>query len=177
MATTILGLALLAQIATATPAPEPAPIAVSEVVQAPGKTADQLYSAALSWFPAAFKSGKAVLEVQDKAAGKLIGKASESWEAPALLARTPLSGAISYTVTVEVKDGRYRYIIGPFVHEPKTPPGYGTVTGTADAPSSGVASAGSDKKNWADLQRRAKEISTALAESLKAAMSKPAEEW
>ncbi|MBP9946337.1 MAG: DUF4468 domain-containing protein [Vicinamibacteria bacterium] len=177
MLASLPALLVLAQVATATPAPGPVAIAVTEVVQTEGKSADQLYSAALAWFPTAFKSGKAVLDVQDKAAGKLIGKAVERWEAPALLARTPLSGAVSYLVTIDVKDGRYRYTVGPFVHEPKTPPGYGTVTDDQQAPVSGVASSGSDKKNWTALQKLSRETAASLAESLRAAMAKPPDNW
>lgn len=46
----------------------------TEVVNANGKSSDQLYSTAREWFAESFKSANNVLQMDDPVAGKLIGK-------------------------------------------------------------------------------------------------------
>ena len=46
----------------------------SEVVEVPGKTADQLYSSAREWFAITFKSAKDVIQMEDPTNKKIIGK-------------------------------------------------------------------------------------------------------
>jgi hypothetical protein len=65
----ISAVAVLAQEPTPVSTPVPTPLQFQEVVQVAGATRDQLYDAALAWFPSAFKSGKDVLQIPPSAQG------------------------------------------------------------------------------------------------------------
>ncbi|MBQ6691402.1 MAG: DUF4468 domain-containing protein [Rikenellaceae bacterium] len=49
-------------------------ISTTTIIDVPGKTKDELYILANSWFIASFNSGKAVIQLNDKEAGVIIGK-------------------------------------------------------------------------------------------------------
>lgn len=140
------------------------PLEVHEVVQAPGRTADQLYSSALAWVPVAFKSTKGVTQLADRAAGMIVLKGKEEWSVNGW---QPARGYVDYTLTIEAKDGRYRYSVGHFDCD------YGPVTDSAtySGPKFG------NQKSRDAIQKLARDTSASLAASLKAAMAKPAEEW
>lgn len=88
-------------------------VSFTGVVQVPGATKAELYSRAREWFANNFGSSKAVLEMDDREIGKLIGRAYEpfGWEANVMVT---LPSRLWRTIKVEVKDGRYRYTITNF---------------------------------------------------------------
>jgi len=85
----------------------------SEVIEVPGKTADQLYSSAREWFAITFKSATDVLKMDDPVSGKLIGKGSshitESYVMSGLI-KVPitLDWQPSFTIGIAIKDGKYK---------------------------------------------------------------------
>ena len=85
----------------------------SEVIEVPGKTADQLYSSAREWFAITFKSATDVLKMDDPVSGKLIGKGSshisESYVTDGLI-KVPikLDWYPSFTIGISIKDGKYK---------------------------------------------------------------------
>src|SRR6266404_8582704 len=81
-----------------TPAPTPSPLQFQEVVQVEGATREQLYFAALAWFPSAFKSGKDVLQVQNKEAGMLVGTGVERYEPAIFISSSCTRGSLRYHV-------------------------------------------------------------------------------
>ncbi len=85
------------------------------VVQVPGATQAQLYTRAKEWFATAPGPVKPTLSQADPATGTLSGKASE-------LVMQNLLGAnvqvpLWRTVTIQVKPGRFRYIITDFAFD------------------------------------------------------------
>lgn len=72
------------------------------------RTKDQLYYNAKDWFVYTYKSANHVIQLDDQANGKLVGKGVFS--VPYALSYVD----VGYTVTVEVKDGKYRYFIDQF---------------------------------------------------------------
>ncbi|MBS1585497.1 MAG: DUF4468 domain-containing protein [Bacteroidetes bacterium] len=93
-----------------------------ELVDTATGTKDQLYIKAWEWMAKSFKSSKDVIQMQDKEAGKLIG-------------RFVVSGASSIgwvysIIAIDTKDGKYKITISDFEHEPeKTVTQYGVVPG------------------------------------------------
>jgi hypothetical protein len=85
----------------------------SEVVEVSGKTSAQLYKAAREWFAVTFKSANDVLQMDDSAAGKLIGKGStqisESYTTSGLI-KVPILiiWHPSFVVNISLKDGKYK---------------------------------------------------------------------
>lgn len=79
------------------------------VVKADGLTKDELYTRAREWFAKTFNSAKDVIQMDDKSAGKIIGKGAANGSYFYLL--TTIRFTLYYTVSITVKDGRYRYEI------------------------------------------------------------------
>ena len=190
--------ALLGQQPTSVPTPAATPVAASttpgplqfqEVVAVDGATRDQLYNAALAWFTEAFKSGKDVLQVQNREGGTLIGTGVAQYEPVVLMASSCTRGVLRYRVTVEGKDGRYRYTFDGFTHEGGTsacksegisfgllttdrlpPPQVGKLKFFGGLPDSGRI------ELWNDLKQKATAIAERLTKSLRAKLAVAANE-
>ncbi|MGV8094512.1 MAG: DUF4468 domain-containing protein [Mangrovibacterium sp.] len=83
----------------------------SEVIEVPGKTADQLYASARMWFADNFKSANDVLQMDDSKAGILIGKGNTTVaENYSVSMGVPMTSEWNthFTIKVMVKDGRYK---------------------------------------------------------------------
>jgi hypothetical protein len=170
-----------------TPAPTPGPLQLQEVVQVEGATKDQLYDAALAWFPSVFVSGKAVLQIQNKEAGMLVGSAitDHSFARKILLSTYDCPGRISYNVTVEVKDGRYRFTVNKFIHEGSAghlgaTPTFGELTNAPIPPPHTAERFTADKgdrmKAWDGMKAHAMQVAADLAKSLHAKLAGAATE-
>lgn len=81
----------------------------SEVVEVPGKSAKQLYTDGRAWFAITFVAANSVLQMDDPEAGKLIGKGY--CELVYLLKKVPVPLDIYFTLSIQVRDGRYKYEI------------------------------------------------------------------
>jgi hypothetical protein len=154
------------------------PIEYIEVIQADGLKKDQLYSAALAWFSETFRSAKNVFDVQDREAGRIVGKPLFQYEPTVFIGSARIRGVVRYSVTVEVKDGRYRYNIGSFVHDGTPgqyggPASFGLLTTAIKCPYSidGPTSSGA-QETWEDLSLRARIEADHLISSLKSHMEK-----
>ncbi|WP_343524400.1 DUF4468 domain-containing protein [Pedobacter sp.] len=73
----------------------------SQVVQVKGSK-NELYSKAIEWFASMFKSSKNVIQLDDKDAGKIIGK---------FVAYDSNQGPVTCTLTIMLKDEKYKYIL------------------------------------------------------------------
>ena len=89
-------------------------VSYSGVVEVPGATKAELYSRAREWFANTFGSSKAVLEMDDRESGKLIGNANAetSIDYGGILGTAPTR--LWRTIRVEIKEGRYRYTFTNF---------------------------------------------------------------
>lgn len=91
-------------------------IVYTEVVQVDTSTTkNELYSRALEWFAKSYKSSKNVIQLEDKEGGKIVGKALMQVYHKAL-GKDYESGHINYTISIYLKDGRYKYDIINFHH-------------------------------------------------------------
>jgi hypothetical protein len=109
----------------------------SEVVTVDSTTKDQLFDKGREWFVDNFKDSKNVLEVNDKATGELLGKGSIKYS-PDVSAAAAVTGWITFSIKIKVKDGKYKYEIGDFVHEANKggscSVSFGEITTTVEAP-------------------------------------------
>lgn len=91
-------------------------IAFSDVVHvSDSASADEIYVRAREWFARTYRSSMDVLQMDDRESGRIIGKASFSVTHRALGANYP-SGYFRYTISIHVRDGRYRYEVSDFYH-------------------------------------------------------------
>lgn len=86
-------------------------ICYTEVIQMKDISKDELYTRAHTWFVNAFKSAKDVIQMQDKEAGKIMGKGAFQCSIGALLPALDMT----VTITIIAKDGRYKYILNNFI--------------------------------------------------------------
>ena len=91
------------------------------VVRVIGASQADLYSRAREWFATSFGPDKAVLEMDDRQTGKLVGNASSTFfMAGGSGSAVPM--LVQRRIRVEVKDGRYHYTITDFTLSSGQPP-------------------------------------------------------
>ncbi|MEI7424306.1 MAG: DUF4468 domain-containing protein [Prolixibacteraceae bacterium] len=134
---------------------------------------DELFSRAKICYSRIFNNAKNVIQNQDKDAGIIIGKGCFDVYARALGMNNP-GGVINFTLTVSVKNGKYRYLIDNLNHD---------ATGTS-MPSGGDLERGKPKqwmpKQWENVLTLTQTKIKELISSLKSEMSKPtpkSENW
>ncbi len=163
----------------------PSPLGATEVVSVNGASKDQLYSTALAWIGTAFKSAKATIDVADSTGGQIIAKPEMEYASTSFIGSACTKGVVSYVVSIAVKDGRYKYDIGSFVHSYRGAEceriggacNYGAIS---DAPWNGpkCIGFGKDNRNWLQLQTDVTDETRILVSSLKSAMAKATEsDW
>ena len=92
-------------------------ITYSEVVTVDSLTSKQeLYSRAREWFAKTYNSSKEVLQMEEKESGKILGKALIQVYYK-MLGMDHEHGYINYTITIAVKDGKYKYEITDLHHK------------------------------------------------------------
>ena len=75
----------------------------------------ELFLRAREWFAKTYKSSTNVIQMEDKESGEIIGKALMKVYHKALGTYYP-SGHINYTISIYLKEGKYRYEITHFYH-------------------------------------------------------------
>lgn len=91
-------------------------ITYSEVVPVDSSVSKQeLFGRAREWFAKTYRSSTNVIQMEDKESGIIVGKALFQVYHRALGSNYP-SGYINYTISVYLKDGRYKYVFTNFYH-------------------------------------------------------------
>lgn len=147
----------------------------SEVVEVNGVGKNELYVRANTWFTRAFKNSKAVLQLEDKEAGKLIGKGNISTTIKVPIVGMTDAGYVDMTVTVQCKDGKYKYTIDNLNHQKPLGPNtqYWVSAGPLEQEKPKVGLMGRpSKKEWSDLKEDADITIKAMIADLKKAMAK-----
>lgn len=103
------------------PIDEQGKVTYQSVVQVDSTKKDELFKRARKWFTKTYNSSKDVLQINDPATGELSGKGYIFIQQTAMgvAHQTPLK----HSITVEVKDARYRITVTDFiVEEPRLSP-------------------------------------------------------
>lgn len=87
-------------------------ITYSGVVTVENADASQLFSRAQAYFVNTFVDSKSVIQMKDESSKTIIGKGNISM--PERLWKT---GWVNFTLTIQAKDGRYRYVVTDFSHD------------------------------------------------------------
>ncbi|GAB3885940.1 DUF4468 domain-containing protein [Spirosoma agri] len=150
-------------------------VTYSEVIETPGVNKNELYVRANTWFTRTFKSAKSVLDLQDKEAGKLIGKGSMPVTIKVPILGATDAGTISSTITIMCKDGKYKYVIDNLNHTrpfgPNTQLWVDAGPLEKEKPESGMMKRPS-KKEWNDIKEAVDKDLKIIATDLKKAMAK-----
>lgn len=143
-------------------------------------SSSELYNRAKLFFMNSFNDSKAVLEIQDKESGQLSGKGYFKYEPTSYIGSDGTRGKIEFTVSVFVKDGRYKYEFTSFMHEGNQNPGYGAMPfnlGLITTDQYPYYPNGYSKKmcdrTWDDVKTQINDKILSMISSLKTIMSKP----
>jgi hypothetical protein len=140
------------------------------VVEVPGVSKAELYSRAREWFANTFGSAKAVLEMDDKEAGKLIGNTNGTY-----LQRfmgSDVATVVWRHVNVQVKDGRFKYVFSDFATGVDKTQAEARPVELAIVPAS-FDKAGNPKPYMASMFAGIQQTAESQVTSLRAAMTKP----
>ena len=178
MKKTLLLLLTLGLVAPSLKAQDVTPLTYSEVIQVDGVSKDELFSRAKLFFVNTYNNATKVIQNEDKDAGIIAGKAITSDNI--IIGKFSGSGATdapaTYTITLAVKDGRYKYTITDIVQEK-----LGLLTTSPDNPDIPVMAG----KKWkeearAGIKKSADFTFGKLIDALKTEMNKTApteEDW
>jgi len=140
------------------------------VVAVPGVTQAALYARANAWIANTYRSANAVIEMQNKEAGQLIAKGL----VPVTIRSLGMAndgGVVRHTLTIYVKDNKYKYVLTGLTHE---------ATGAPNLYSGGALEQQTGHlfpldigagKAWAEIKRQGTQDARRLVESLQAAMT------
>lgn len=90
---------------------------ISRIVIAEDKSAHELYSMAKIWAIKTYNSPKSAIEVDEPDKGILMVKGAIRVNAKAFGIEEPF-GYVHYRLTIDIKEGKYRYIITDFYFTP-----------------------------------------------------------
>ena len=152
-------------------------ITYSEIIKVDSVNSQQLYLRAKIWFVHSFVSAKNVIQLDDKEAGKLIGKGVFDVNTSILPKAKTNAGFVEFTVDIQVKDGRYKYTFTDFWHKSG---GAGISTPgdlRLEKPGGGLVTMG--MKNWEGIKQQTHVTVISMVESLKKVMGakKEPDEW
>lgn len=148
----------------------PEPLAYSEVVLVENASADELFSRGRAWFATAFKDAKSVLQMAEN--DKLIGKAAEVFDVYGGFTLGNFTVRVSYDISIECRDGRYKYIIDNVVANSRCGwADFGALT-TAENYKEKGGGAKTYNKIWHDVKGKFDAYQLVLVMSLKSAMLK-----
>jgi hypothetical protein len=88
-------------------------VVYSEVVQVDSASKNDLYLRCRAWFAKTFLSANNVIQMDDKEAGRIIGRAATKSSFVYFLVNFKFT--LYYTIAVTIKDGRYKYELSDFI--------------------------------------------------------------
>ena len=155
------------------------PLTYTEVVQVDSVSQNELYNRAKLWFATAYNSANDVLQIDNKEEGEIIGKAIMKYNPNVFMGMEQTKGSIKYTIKIFVKEGRYKYEITDFIHDPygnqQGKSSMGLITTDKECPNPKPMAKGWSNKVWDDIKTQIEANVTSLIASLKEEMTKTTE--
>lgn len=140
----------------------------SKVITTDSVGKNAIYVAVKDWLASTYKSAKDVIQMDDKDAGLIIGKANFDYSYGGLIYAC-YSGYIDYSIKIQVKDNRYKVEVTGFNHIVQSGKGknceLGLIT-TDEVHSTKGGQKNYDNKVWADIKIKAEEYSNTIFLSL-----------
>ena len=140
------------------------PMTYSKVIQADSLDKTSIYVALRAWFSETYKSSNAVIQMDDKDAGIIIGKGTTKYSYGGMV-YSCYEGYVNYTVKVQIRDGRYKAEVSNINHEVLPGNSKGCILGlitTAEKHSEKGMQKGYDNKVADDIKSKMKEYSEKL---------------
>lgn len=146
------------------------PLTYFNVVHIDSSTSkDELFDRAKIWFVESYNNADAVIHMENKEKGIIIGKGLFNYTPSKNSYITkPLTGVIHYTFSVYFKDGRYKYYMTDFIHESRaslTPHSVGLMTQAKEIFTTKILN-----ECWSEMKAETSRYSDFLAEDFKKSM-------
>lgn len=140
---------------------------VIKVIETPGQSKDKIYNATRVWFSESFKSSKAVIDLEDKEQGIIIGKGNTKFPCQGFDCMSKADWRLKFTMRVDMKDEKMRITFNDIgVAWPSSYSG-GIASPSYDGP---INTIGDMQKAKPELER--------IADSLAASIANPAKsDW
>ncbi len=155
------------------------PLSYSEVVKTDSIPQSELYNRAKIWFSTTYVDSKSVIQLDDKDNGQIVAKAKMVYNPKVFTGSSQTEGYINYTIKVFVKEGRYKYEISDFFHDPKGCEFgkycVGKITTDKDCPNPKTLAKGWSNKVWNDIKNQIDVNINSLLIGLKINMAKQTE--
>ncbi len=152
------------------------PLTYTEIVKVDSVSKSELYNRAKIWFATTYNSANDVIQMENKDEGEIIGRAIITYSPTVYFASEQTRGVIKYTVKLFVKDGRYKYEITDFIHDPYGnkygKSSMGLITTNDECPNPKPSAKGWSNKVWADIKALIEENMISLISSIKQGMTK-----
>jgi hypothetical protein len=157
------------------------PLIYTDVVKVDSVSQNELFNRAKMWFATTYNSSSDVLQIVDSENGQLVGKALFKFKPISLNSSERVIGNIKYTIKISVKEGRFKYEISDFIHQPTGNSSYGNIefgllTTDQECP---YTIKGQFKKwindTWSGMKNQTDMNINPLIENLKDGMSKQSE--
>ena len=136
------------------------------VVEVPGVSKADLYLRAHAWVAKTYRSANDVIQMQDKEAGQLIIKGVSR-----VSSRGNSFGIVRHTLTIYVKDGRYKYVLSDLTHDASGAPNIYSAGPLEQAEGRLFAVNMGAKKPWEDIKAQANHNARSLVADLQLAMT------
>lgn len=159
----------------------------TDVVHVDSVPKDELFMRARQWFSNSFNDSKSVLEISDKESGELQGKGNIK-----MILGNRADGIMRFSVSIHLKDGKYRYSFFNFIHEGNlqglsTPKPWhadlGLLTNDEKCPACNENGGGLGlwpgvcQESWVSAKKITKSTMNSIINSLKSDMAKKTNEW
>lgn len=148
-------------------------VTYTAVVETPGVSNEELYNRSKEWFIRTFTDGNQVLHLDDKASGKLIGKALVKGQSKGFACGANYT--FPFVITVEVKDGRYRYTLSDIEYKSWVESQKRFITGTLEEHTRITGCEKAYNEMYAQLHRSLSGLLTSLQQGMEATAQKS--EW
>ena len=97
------------------------PLQCDTVIQAPGKSVSEIYTTVKAWVATSYNSANSVIQMDDAPNGIMICKGRFQYEAPGGINYQYMDGYVDYTLKIQVREGRYKVMVGNFIHQSTSP--------------------------------------------------------
>jgi hypothetical protein len=147
------------------PKDENGKVVYTNVIKTPELSASKIYSSLKIWLARNYNSLTHILKVEDEASYTLVVKPivrvflKNKWDA----------GKFTYTLTLQAKDGKFRYEITDFIHDRVTSGGYSC--GEIENENSKCANLGIAPKYWDNVRLELHKKMIILSENLDTAIN------
>ena len=157
------------------------PLKFEQVFNSEGKTKDEMFSKAMLWVAEHYNSANDVVQLSDKDAGNIIVKALYNHRYGKYMFYGNSWGNISYTLSIQFRDDKYKISVGPFIHEHEIPAtaisvSYGIVTDSVHC-SQPWGKRKNAVKYWAEIKKSCEIKAYEIFISLSEAIDKKEDQW